>query len=111
MNKQQFGYKLGKLYLKFNGFIQQKAKQYKFPIILVYIFIYTPIVVLALFSFMLFTVIAVILIGLIFLAYLVNQEKDESSDYEEECSKEEVEHIVYSYEDTTLNNEYEIYYE
>lgn len=110
MNKQQFGYKLGKLYLKFNGFIQQKAKQYKLPSILVYIFMYTPIAVLALFSLMLFIVITAILIGFMFIGYLVNREKDESSDYDE-CSREEVEHIAYSYEDKTLNNEYEIYYE
>lgn len=76
-----------------------------------YIFIYTPIVVLALFSFMLFTIVTAILVGLMFLTYLVSQEKDESSDYGEGRSKEEVEHIVYSYEDKTLNNEYEIYYE
>ncbi|MFP4731359.1 hypothetical protein [Pasteurella multocida] len=111
MNKQQFGYKLGKLYLKFNSFIQQKAEQYKLPTPFVYVLMYTLIVMVSLFSLMLFAIIMAILVGLMFLSCLVNQEKDESSDYDDESTKEEVEHIVYGYEDRTLNNEYEIYYD
>ncbi|HHE3463720.1 hypothetical protein [Pasteurella multocida] len=31
MNKQQFGYNLGKLYLKLNTFAKQRSQQYHIP--------------------------------------------------------------------------------
>ena len=103
MNKEQFGYKLGSLYLKLPVLAKQKAAQYNLPVPLVYVLAYTPVAVLA--------AITAILIVLIFLACLVNQERDEFSNYDEGGNNEEVEHIAYSHEDKTLNNEYEIYYD
>lgn len=111
MNKEQFGYKLGSLYLKLPVLAKQKAAQYNLPVPLVYVLAYTPVAVLALFSIMLFAAITAILIVLIFLACLVNQERDEFSNYDEGGNNEEVEHIAYRHEDKSLNNEYEIYYD
>lgn len=70
MNKEQFGYKLGSLYLKLPVLAKQKAAQYNLPVPLVYVLAYTPVAVLALFSIMLFAAITAILIVLIFLACL-----------------------------------------
>jgi len=47
MNKEQFGYKLGSLYLKLPVLAKQKAAQYNLPVPLVYVLAYTPVAVLA----------------------------------------------------------------
>ena len=72
MNKQQFGYKLGKLYLKCNGFIQQKAGQYQLPLPFVYFLIYAPVVVLLFFSFTLFFIVVALILGLKIMMFFVS---------------------------------------
>ncbi|TYA49279.1 hypothetical protein [Aggregatibacter actinomycetemcomitans] len=72
MNKQQFGYKLGKLYLKFNGFIQQKAERYKLPLPFVYFLMYAPVVFLFFFFFTLFFIVVALILGLKIMMFFVS---------------------------------------
>lgn len=50
MNKQQFGYKLGSLYLKLNAFAKQVSRQYHIPYWIILLVAYSPVILL-LFAF------------------------------------------------------------
>ncbi|QEH46030.1 hypothetical protein [Aggregatibacter actinomycetemcomitans] len=72
MNKQQFGYKLGKLCLKLNAFAKQASQQYHISYWVMLPVIYSPIILL-LFIFPLLAV-------LVLVAWLIVKLSDNDSD-------------------------------
>ncbi|MGC6360275.1 hypothetical protein ACNO7O_09690 [Bisgaard Taxon 45] len=60
MNKQQFGYNLGKLYLKLNTFAKQRSQQYHIPYWVMLLVVYSPVILL-LFTFPWLVVFALVL--------------------------------------------------
>lgn len=60
MNKQQFGYNLGKLYLKLNTFAKQRSQQYHIPYWVMLLVAYSPVLLL-LFAFPWLVVFALVL--------------------------------------------------